>query len=336
MHKDKMTENVIDKFNNSLLIDTGEGYAFANGSQCSYGKLLLALAYLAQGSLGDAYRKILDKAHNRWLLDNGIKEELTEEEKNTFRTMEELAEIYPIPEYLDKKYSIEENTPAEILAIIDKNVLSFIEDILHQEMLKICNDSIEDVNKAMPAFLADSNFKDNIENMLIGNEIRETDINEYCRNQMLSFTAQSLGGRMVKIYSASSIMQLVAIELLAIAPVRTDEKNKRKKSVRYSRCPICHRVFKQEGGRGETRTYCGYQYPNGLCERKETEYDALRKKYKNTIYHYIANHKEGSVFSWMDEFDKKDNELAAKGVKIDEYKEEMKAWYDKKKKSLKK
>ena len=104
MHEDKTTENAIDKFRESLLIDTGEGYAFENRSQCSYGKLLLALAYLSQGSLVDAYREILEKSHNRWLLDKGIKEELTEEEKNTFRTMEKIAEIYPIPEYIDKKY----------------------------------------------------------------------------------------------------------------------------------------------------------------------------------------------------------------------------------------
>lgn len=336
MHEDKMTENVIDKFSKSLLIDTGEGYAFENGNQCSYGKLLLALAYLSQGNLRDAYREILEKSHNRWMLDNGIKEELTEEEKNAFRTMEKIAEIYPIPEYIDKKYSIEENTPADILAVIDKNIFSYIEDVLHQEMLKICNDSIEDVDKTMPAFLTDNNFKDNIENMLIGNEIQEEDINKYCRNQVLSFTVQCLGGRMVKIYSVSSIMQLVAIELLAIAPVRIAERNKRNKSVKYSRCPICHKVFEQGKGRGKTKTYCGYQYIDGLCEKKYTEYDVIRKKYRNTIHHFIAEHTErGDLYGWLAEFDKKHDELVAKGVKIDEYKEKMKIWYDKKKKSLK-
>lgn len=338
MHEDKTTENAIDKFSKSLLIDTGEGYAFQNGSQCSYGKLLLALAYLSQGSLVDAYREILEKSHNRWLLDKGIKEELTEEEKNTFRTMEKIAEIYPIPEYIDKKYSIEENTLADILAIIDKNVLSYIEDILHQEMLKICNDSIEDVDKTMPAFLADNNFKDNIENMLIGNEIQEKDINKYCRNQMLSFTVQSLGGRMVKIYSVSSIMQLVAIELLAIAPVRTAERNKRNKSVKYSRCPICHKVFEQGKGRGQTKIYCGYQYIGGLCADKDksTEYDVRRTKFRNKIHHYLANHREFvDACDWLDEYDELHYKLIEREVGTDEYDKEVGRWYDGKKKELK-
>ena len=82
-----------------VIFDTGDGYAFETGKTCTYGKLLLAIAYISQGNLKSVYKEILEKRYNIWLMDNGERIELTDEERQREVSLEEISERYPLPEF---------------------------------------------------------------------------------------------------------------------------------------------------------------------------------------------------------------------------------------------
>lgn len=318
-----------------VIFDTGDGYVFETGKTCTYGKLLLAIAYISQGKLKAVYEEILEKCHYQYLMYNGERIELTDEERQHQTSIEEIIERYPLPEFLDEKHTATFNTPDDVLAAIDSNALECIEEVLNAELGNMCDRAIEDAELSMPLFLREDKFVGEVENVLINNSFQRIDMNKYCKNQLLSVTVQFAGGRMIKGYLVESLMQIIAIELLVISD----------KKVRYSRCPICNKLFEQRKGRGEASKYCSYSYPNGLCSDKGQKYidqnrpemEKKKKSLKNTIHHFEENHKgEFDKWEWFEELDILHDELVRKGVTIEIYMKKVKEWYNKKKASLKK
>lgn len=316
-----------------VIFDTGEGYAFETGNTCSYGKLLLAIAYISKGNLKAVYREILEKRYNIWLMDNGERIELTDEERQREVSIEEILDRYPLSEFLDERHTAIANTPKDELAAIDKDALECIEEILHTELTRVCNRMVDDVESHMPLYFKEENFVTEVEDVLINNDFQKIDMNKYCKNQLLSVAVQLVGGRMIKVYCVESLQQLIAIELLAISD----------KKVHYRRCPICNRLFERNTGRGKTSKYCSYGYAGGPCSQKgqelieenRSEIEKKLKSLKNTIHHFWDNHQDKfDKYEWFEELDDLHDELMEKGVNIMIYKEKIKEWYNEKKASL--
>lgn len=315
-----------------VIFDTGEGYAFETGKTCSYGKLLLAIAYMSKGNLKAVYREILEKRYNIWLLENGERQELTDEDRQREVSIEEILDRYPLPEFLDERYTATANTPEDEIAAIDKNALECIETVVHTELAKTCNRMVDDVESYMPLCFKEEDFVSEVEDVLINNDFQRVDMNKYCKNQFLSVAVQFVAGRMIKVYCIESLMQIIAMELLAISD----------KKINYRRCPICKRVFERNTGRGKTSKYCSYVYKTGLCSQKGQEnieanrsaYDKRRIAFRNKIHHFGDNHDEINKDNWLDEFEIKHRELVERGVSIETYNKEANEWYDKKKEEL--
>lgn len=316
-----------------VIFDTGDGYAFETGETCSYGKLLLAIAYIAKGNLKAVYREILEKRYNIWLLDNGERHELTDEERQREISIEEILDRYPLPEFLDERHTATANTPEDELTAIDKNALECIETVFRTELAGLCNRIVDDIESRMPLFFSEDNFVEETEEVLLNKDFQKIDMNKYCKNQLLSVAVQFVGGRMIKVYCVSSLMQLIAIELLAINSAE----------IKYSRCPVCKKLYEQGKGKGGTRKYCAYPYKKGLCSNKgqkliddnRPETEKKKNSLENTIHHFWENHQnEFDKYDWFEELDALHEELVEKGVPIKEYEKKIKAWYQKKKKSL--
>ena len=316
-----------------VIFDTGEGYAFETGKTCSYGKLLLAIAYMSKGNLKAVYREILEKRYNIWLLDNGERQELTDEDRQREVSIEEILDRYPLPEFLDERYTATANTLEDEIAAIDKNALECIEAVLHTELVELCDRMVDDVESTMPLFLIEDKFVEEVEDVLLNKDFQKIDMNKYCKNQLLSVAVQFVDGRMIKVYCVNSLMQLIAIELLAINGAE----------IKYSRCPVCKKVYEQGKGKGGTRKYCAYPYKKGLCSGKgqkiidnnRAEIEKKRKSLKNTIHHFWENHKnEFDIYDWYEELDVLHEELVKQGVSNEEYEKKIKKWYKEKKETL--
>lgn len=315
-----------------VVFDTGDGYAFETGKTCSYGKLLLAIAYISKGNLRVIYREILEKRYNIWLLDNGERHELADEDRQREISIEDILERYPLPEFLDGRHTAIANTPKDELAAIDKNALECVEAVVHTELAKMCNRMVDDVESCMPACFREKNFVTEVEDLLINNDFQKIDMNKYSKNQLLSVAVQVVAGRMIKVYCIESLMQLITMELLAISD----------KKVHYRRCPICDRVFERNTGRGKTSKYCNYAYKAGLCSQKGQEkieasrsmYEKKRIAFRNKIHHFGDSHGGFNKMDWLDEFEIVHEGLVERGVTSEIYDMEANEWYDNKKKEL--
>ena len=317
------------------LLDTGEGYIFDSNRQCSYGQLLLVLSYISKGKLKDIYMEIVSKRYHTYMMDYEERVELTDEERNEMRPLEEILEMYPLPEFLDEKHTAKANLSTDVLAAVDENALFFIEQILKDELSELCERPVEDTNENIPLLFKEKNFMSDIEKVLDEEEKDDDiDLNKYCKNVTISFQTQFVNGNMFKMYWVNSLMQLVVIEL----------QNIKEKGAHYKRCPVCKRLFERNMGRGGTSKYCRFKYVDGLCkdigqkeiDNNRTDIESHKRQFKNTLNHFCQYHRdEGDVYSWINEFEEKHEEWVNDGVTIDQYKENVKKWYKKKKDSLK-
>ena len=193
---------------------------------------------------------------------------------------------------------------------------------------------VDDVESYMPLCFKEEDFVSEVEDVLINNDFQRVDMNKYCKNQFLSVAVQFVAGRMIKVYCIDSLMQLIAMELLAISD----------KKVHYRRCPICDRVFERNTGRGKTSKYCSYVYKAGLCSQKGQEkiaanrsmYAKKRIAFRNKIHHFGDNHGGFNKMDWLDEFEVVHEGLVERGVNSETYDMEANEWYSDKKKELEK
>ena len=329
-----------------MLIDDGEKYIWkydSNGEEYTfqYGNLLIKMAYIGTGNLREVYRDIIGRKKFEEI---GAKADLSAASDAYIKLDKELDEMLKkmhLGDGISGEDGFSFNIPLDVSEIINIYEMEFFESVMWVELAQIMNGDIA-VNKPMekliPQFLFDKALESDIEKILLGEDISAERMNEFLMMDMLCYVSQYLNGNLCKIYVISSLSQLLALEIMKVQENKNDK-------YKYTKCPICGRIFVQKVGTGNIRKYCEYPYSKGLCKIEgQKKIDAARsdiEKYRIRVLDRInkfgqrhsAKHNE--IYNWKDEFEDFHQSLIERNVSTDEYLSNVEDWYNSKKKTIK-
>lgn len=305
-----------------------------------YGTFLIKMAYIGAGNLREVYRDII----GRKLFEKiGDKADLSTASDAYIKLDTELDKMLKEIHFGDE-ISVEDgfsfNIPQDVSEMIYIEERHFFESVMWIELAQIMNGDIavdEPVEKLIPQFLSDKMLESDIEKILLGEDISVERMNEFLMMDMLCYVPQYLDGDLCKAYMISSLSQLLVLEIMKV------QENKNGK-YKYTKCPICGRIFAQKVGTGNIRKYCEYPYSKGLCKIEgQKRIDAGRsdieihyKKMQDRIRKFEERHaaKHDKIYKWKDEFEDFHQDLIEQNVSSDEYISKTNTWYDNKKKTV--
>lgn len=328
-----------------VLFDNGEEYVWQDGEDGNlyifqYGTFLIKMAYIGVGNLREVYRDII----GRKLFEKiGDKADLSTASDAYMKLDKELDKMLKEIHFGDE-ISVEDgfsfNIPQDISEMICIEERKFFEFLMWIELAQIRNGDIavdKPTEKLIPQFLSDKALESDIEKILLGEDISVDRINEFLMIDMLRYVPQYFDGNLCKAYVISSLSQLLALEIMKV------QENKNGK-YKYTRCPICGRIFAQKIGTGNIRKYCEYPYSKGLCaiegqKRIDADRSDIEKYYlkvKCRIRKFEERHSamHNEIYIWKDEFENLHERLIEQDVPVDEYISKTDDWYKNKKKTV--